>query len=222
MDKVAVITDKGTVHMFLMPASAFQWPPPRRIRKPAETAKPKENGSEAGRGGAVNSAMQAINGTAKPFFDAMRPRNNSNASRFTFGSLGMTPAAGAKSGKAVAVGVGKSINNIRHAGDNKLTLPISPSGVKPGSVRWLTGKGRGHVALVASGVLQIYRISMRPATGKGKSANATSISKKKLVEFGLAPIRNTLFAPSIAVQLFPLSKESDHAQGYHSAKIGAV
>lgn len=215
IDKVGVITDKGTVHMFLMPASAFQWPPSRRIRKPTEATKSGDDALSSGRAGAVNSAMQAINGTAKPFLNAIRPRNNSNGSRFTLSSLGMTPAAGAKSGKAVAAGVGKSINNIRHAGDNKLALPCSPTGVKPHSVRWLSGKGRGSIALVAGGVLQIYRVQMRPASGKGKSANATSISKKKLVEFGLAPIRDTLFSPTIAAQLYTQPGEAENAHDLH-------
>jgi hypothetical protein len=205
IDKLAVITDKGTVHMFLLPASAFQWPPPRRLRRSGQAPKPKdESTSDTANtgGGAISSAMQAINGTTKPWFDAVRTRNNSAGSRFpSLSSLGMTPAVGAKSGKAVAAGVGKSINNIRHAGDNKLTLPTSPSGVKPHSVRWLTGKGRGSIALVSGGALQIYRVQMRPATGKGKSANATSISKKKLVEFGLTPVRDTVLAPSVAIQV---------------------
>lgn len=216
IDKVAVITDKGTVHMFLMPTSAFQWPPPRRIRKPGQSAKTEEASSNNARGSAVNSAMQAINGTAKPFLNAVRARNNSAGSRFpTFSSLGMTPAAGAKSGKAVAAGVGKSINNIRHAGDNKISLPTSQSGVKPHSVRWLIGKARGSIALVSGGVLQMYRIQMRPATGKGKSANATSISKKKLVEFGLTPVRDTIFAPSVVAQLSPESGETENGYEIH-------
>ncbi|KAJ8104991.1 hypothetical protein OPT61_g10451 [Boeremia exigua] len=201
IDKVAVITDKGTVHMFLLPASASQWPPPRRVRS-ADAARPKDDAVPAN-GGAVGSAMQAINGTAKPFLNAVRGRTTSNGSRFTFSSLGMTPAAGAKSSKAVAAGVGNSINNIRRSGDNKLALPVSPSGVKPGSTRWLSGKGRGSIGLVAGGVLQIWRVQMRPATGKGKSPNATSISKRKVVEFGLAAIPDTLFPPSIAEQLCP-------------------
>jgi hypothetical protein len=201
-DKLAVITDKGTVHMFLMPASAFQWPPSRRVR-PAAPAKSNDTSPLPSSGGAVNSAMQALNGTAKPFFDAVRARNTSNGSRFTLSSLGMTPAAGAKSSKAVAAGVGKSINNFRHAGDNKLVLPTSPSGVKPHSVRWLSGKGRGSIALVASGVLQIWRVQMRPASGKGKSSNATSISRRKAVEFGLATIPDTALPPAIANQLLP-------------------
>ncbi|KAF2625876.1 hypothetical protein BU25DRAFT_412129 [Macroventuria anomochaeta] len=202
IDKVAIITDKGTVHMFLMPASAFQWPPSRRIR-PAGAAKPQDDIAPANSGGAVGSAMQAINGTAKPFLNAVRGRATSNGSRFTFSSLGMTPAAGAKSSKAVAAGVGKSINDIRHAGDNKLALPVSPTGVKPYSVRWLSGKGRGSIALVAGGVLQIWQVQMRSATGKGKSSNATSISKRKVVEFGLAAIPDIPFPPSVTEQLYP-------------------
>jgi hypothetical protein len=214
-DKVAVITDKGTVHMFLMPSSAFQWPPPRRIRKPDTTAKPKDEVSNTGRGGAVSSAMQAINGTAGPLFNAIRSRNNNGGSRFSLSSLGITPAVGAKSGKAVAAGVGNSISNMRHASDGRLTLPTSSSGVKPHSVRWMTGKGRGHVALVAGGTLQIHRVTMRPATTRGKSANATSISKKKLVEFGLAPIPNMLFAPAITAQLHPRDEELDNTHDLH-------
>jgi hypothetical protein len=211
-NRVAVITDKGTVHMFLMPASAFQWPPSRRVRKPDGAAKSKPDegtNSTNPRTGAVNSAMQALNGTAKPFLNAVRTRSGSSGgSRFpTFSSLGIAPAAGAKSGKAVAAGLGKSIgaatSNIRHAGDNKLTLPPSQSGVKPGSVRWLTGKGRGSIALVAGGVLQIYKIQMRPASGKGKSKNATAISKRKIVEFGLTPVRGSVFAPAIIALLQP-------------------
>ncbi|KAL5117758.1 hypothetical protein ACEQ8H_004368 [Pleosporales sp. CAS-2024a] len=216
MDKLAVITDKGTVHMFPMPASAFQWPPSRRLRPVAPVvAKTKEDAAPAssGRGGAITSAMQTINGTAKPWLDAVRARNPSGGSRFSLSSLGVTPAAGAKSGKAVAAGVGKSISNIRHAGDNKLALPTSPSGVKPCSVRWLSGKGRGSIALVSGGVLQIWRVQMRPSSSRGKSDNATAITKKRVAEFGLAPIRDMALPPSIAEHLFPQPGNPEPTQG---------
>jgi hypothetical protein len=213
MDKLAVITDKGTVHMFPMPASAFQWPPARRLR--SAPAKPKEETASTGRGSAITSAMQTLNGTAKPWLDAVRTRNTSGGSRFSLASLGVTPAAGAKSGKAVAAGVGKSINNIRHAGDNKLTLPTSPSGVKPYSARWLSGKGRGSIAIVSGGVLQIWRVSMRSSGGKGQSSNATAISKKKVAEFGLTPIRDTALPPSVAEQLFSQPGDVEPIRGVY-------
>lgn len=211
-DKLALVTDKGTVHMFSMPASAFQWPPARRIRQTPPPAKTDEAMPAAGPVGAVNSAMKAINGTARPFFDAVRQRNTGTGSRFTLSSLGVTPAAGAKSGKAVAAGVGKSINNIRHAGDNKLTLPTSASGVKPCSVRWLSGRGRGSIALVSGGVLQIWRVQMRSTNSKGKYSTTASISKKKVVEFGLAPIRDSSLPPAIVEQLFPQPADPEPMQ----------
>jgi hypothetical protein len=219
-DRVAVITDRGTVHMFLMPASVFQWPPPRRASRPIPSHSEESDAATSDSGGAISSAMQAINGTAKPFINAVRARTSNNGSRFpSLSSLGMTPAAGAKSGKAVAAGVGKSINNIRHAGDNKLGLPHARIGVKPSSVRWLTGRGRGSIALVAGGVLQIYRVNMRPATNRGKSANAASITKKKLVEFGLAPVRDTPFAPSAASKVSGPAGEYDMPTYVHGEWI---
>ena len=214
IDRLAVVTDKGTVHMFLMPQSAFQWPPPRRLRPAVPSAKPKDIPSSPS-GGAVNSAMQAINDTTKPFFDAVRARNSSPASRFTLANLGVTPAAGAKSGKAVAAGVGKSINNIRHAGDNKIALPLSLSGVKPYSVRWLSGRGRGSIALVAGGVLQIWRVQMRTTTDGGRSSSTATISKKKLVEFGLAPIRDMILPPSVADKLYPQPGDPEPMHGFY-------
>jgi hypothetical protein len=226
IDKLAVLTGKGTVHMYSMPASAFQWPPPRRSKRSAQrvVAKQEDTPPNGGRGSAVNTAMQAINGTAKPFLDAVRTRNNAaGGSLFpSLSSLGMAPVAGAKGGKAVAAGVGKSINNIRHARDNKLTMPSSPSGVKPNSVRWMTGKTRGCIGLVASGVLQIHQVQMRPAAGKGRSKAATSVTKKKLVEFGLTPIPDAVLPPSIAAQLCaqpgePVSPQDIHGEWFPRA-----
>jgi hypothetical protein len=44
---------------------------------------------------------------------------------------------------------------------------------------------------------------MRAATGKGKSSNTASITKKRTVEFGLAPILDAALPPSVTDQLFP-------------------
>ena len=93
-----------------------------------------------------------------------------------------------------------------------MTLPSSPSGVKPYSVRWLSGRGRGSIALVSGGVLQIWRVQMRAATGKGKSSNTASITKKKTVEFGLAPISDSALPLSITEQLFPQPGDPEPTQ----------
>jgi hypothetical protein len=213
VDKLAVLTDRGTVHMNPIPASAFQWPPARRIRLAAPLAKPKETTSTTSPAGAVNTAMQAL-GSANHWFGAVRAGNINTGSRLSLSGLGVTPAAGAKSGKAVAAGVGKSISNLRHAGDNKMTLPSSPSGIKPYSVRWLSGRGRGSIALVSGGVLQIWRVQMRPAAGKSHSSSTASITKKKVAEFPLAFIPDLALPSVITEQLFPQPGDPETTQEY--------
>ncbi|KAK8163180.1 hypothetical protein BC567DRAFT_211272 [Phyllosticta citribraziliensis] len=202
--RLAILTDKGTVHMYPMPASAFQWPPPRRARKPeppkaAETV--SENVSAKG-AGIIGSAAQNITGKAKPFFTSVRNRSASGGTGFSLGGFAMTPAAGAKGGKAVAAGIGKSIggaaSNLKHAGDNKLQLPSLANGVSSSSVRWLySHKHRDpRIALVAGGLLSIYKARFEEVRSKNGRPQ-TRITKHKMVEYSLPTIRDTGIAPSV-------------------------
>lgn len=200
--RLAILTDKGTVHMYPMPASAFQWPPPRRIRKQNEQPKKEtfEEAPTAKGSGIIGSAAQNITGKAKPFFNSVRNRGGSVGSGFSLSGLTMTPAAGAKGGKAVAAGLGKSIggaaSNLKHAGDNKLHLPSMTTGVNPSSVCWLvTPKRRDpRIALVAGGVLTIYKVNFKEVRGNNGRPQ-TRITKQKLVEYSLNPIRDAAIAP---------------------------
>lgn len=69
--------------------------------------------------------------------------------------------------------------------------------------------------MVSGGVLQIWRVQMRPGTSKGTSSTSTSISKKKTVEFGLAPIRDSALPPSITEQLFPQPSDPEPMPGVY-------
>ncbi|KAK7526872.1 uncharacterized protein IWZ02DRAFT_444791 [Phyllosticta citriasiana] len=202
--RLAILTDKGTVHMYPMPASAFQWPPPRRARKP-DPPKPAETVSEnvsAKGAGIIGSAAQNITGKAKPFFTSVRSRSASGGSGFSLSGFAMTPAAGAKGGKAVAAGIGKSIggaaSNLKHAGDNKLQLPSLANGVSSSSVRWLySHKHRDpRIALVAGGLLAIYKVRFEEVRSKNGRPQ-TRITKHKVVEYSLPTIRDTRIAPSV-------------------------
>ncbi|KAF2141632.1 uncharacterized protein K452DRAFT_228031 [Aplosporella prunicola CBS 121167] len=201
--RLAILTEKGTVHMYPMPASAFQWPPPRRARKPNEqkTKDGADSASNAKNSGKVGSAAQTITGKAIPFLNAVRSRGGGVGTAFS--GLSMTPAAGAKGGKAVAAGLGKTMAgaavNLKHAGDNKLHLPSLANGVNPNSVRWLaSSKKKKHerIALVAGGVLTIYSVTFQAVRSRNTGAQ-TRINKRKLVEYSLNPIRDTRIAPSV-------------------------
>ena len=186
----SILTEKGTIHIFEIPQSAFQWPPPRSSRKAATPSSKstefagleKRTGiSPAATLGAVSSAVQAINGSTRPFISkAMRLRSSSGGSSGSGGTGGgggigigggsgipglssltsIVPAAGtARNSKAVVTaGLSKSlgvasdsVNSIRHAGDNKLHLSLGTGGARPGRVRWLSGRGPNSIAVVMVG-----------------------------------------------------------------------
>ena len=207
--RLAVLTERGTVHVFELPPSAFQWPPPRRTL-PRRTQSQPQNAGDQRSGGlaAVSSAMQAINGKTRPLITAVA-RKRSNSSGFpTLSNLAISPAVGAKGGKVVAAGLTKSlgvatdsVNNFRHAGDNKLHLHGLASSVFPGCVRWMTGRDRGSLVVVAGGILRIYAVKRKPMPGKPSNRTTIVISKTGSVGFVLPPIANPLLPPSVSTFL---------------------
>ncbi|KAF1815359.1 hypothetical protein P152DRAFT_183063 [Eremomyces bilateralis CBS 781.70] len=210
-DKLALLTEKGTIHVHELPAGALQWPPPRRTKREIETAKikePESNEATSSRN-RMSSAFEAINGATKPWLDTVRGRSLSSGSGIPkISGLSMTTAAGAgaKGGKVVAAGFGKSltaatdsVHNLYHAGDNKLhTRPFTGANCT-GTVRWLSGKDRGYLAVVAGGLVHIHAVKEGPPKRKGKTSQPRSmISKTKTLEFRLSLIPDLLFPADVA------------------------
>lgn len=100
----SILTEKGTIHIFEIPQSAFQWPPPRPSRKVATSSATSSEaaGTEKRTGinpaatfGAVTSAVQAINGSTRPLINkAMRLRSSSGGSSGSGGSGGSGSGSG--------------------------------------------------------------------------------------------------------------------------------
>ena len=184
--RLAVVTSKGTVHIYDMPREAFQWPPPRRAlgvsTAPAEPKEPSKQQNAPPQQpqtafGTLNSAFGMLSSTTQPILAAVRGRSPSAGSPFsTLGGFTSTAGIGAKGGKAVAAGVNRSVsaaavgtyNTIRHLGENRVALPMSSTIVAPGCVRWMTGRDRGALAVTGGGVVKIYGIrqSSNPKAGK--------------------------------------------------------
>ncbi|EON63215.1 hypothetical protein W97_02442 [Coniosporium apollinis CBS 100218] len=221
---LAVLTDKGTVHVHELLTSAFNWPPPRRPRpvKAAPKADPNNDGEDQTQRknwGGIGSAMQAINEGARTVSTAVRTGSASGGPGLPAAGLRMTSAAGAKGAKAVAAGITKSlgaaskgVKSLRHAGNNKLHLPSLVNGVLPGSVRWMTGNHRGHVGLVAGGDLVIYAVSHKifvRATSNGINKASTTkvkryrglLSERQVTSYTLPKIKDSLLPPAIATML---------------------
>lgn len=208
--RLALLTENGTVHMHPMPASAFSWPPPRDNRRITSSslkhAESRDAANKERGGSAFNSARAAINGTAQTLSNAVRSRSNGNvvsnnpAKSSYLSSMGRTSAAGARTGRAAALGlsryIGTAANNIVHHQDNKIHISTPGSAPLPNSICWLSSQARSRIAFVFEGQLDIYRTRMRPSRGKGKPASVTK-TKGKPLQFGLPRIRGGLFAPAI-------------------------
>lgn len=198
-ERFAIVTDRGTVHIFDMPTSAFQWPPPRRTKRSASlpsNPSPSHNNLDnvtppVPASSTLSAALDLVTGKTQPLLAAVRgrPTNIGNALA-GLGGLAFTAGAGAKSGKAVAAGFNKSVgaatgtvNTIRHLGENRLALPGSPFAVVPGCVRWLSGKDQGLIVVTGGGLLRIH--SIRQSTNQKAAKRRPSVLGGKPIEFSL-------------------------------------
>ena len=175
-EQFALVTARGTVHIFSLPPTAYLWPPARRIyqgpgdadRDPGKGAAGKTPDRPSTASSTFGSAMTAVSGSARPILAAVRGRPVSISNAIAgIGSLNFAAGAGAKGGKVLAAGVNKGIgvaastvNAVQRRGENRLTLPGSLSStVLPDCVRWMGGKSRGQLAVTGGNMLQIYTVN---------------------------------------------------------------
>ena len=205
-ESLAILTERGTVHINDIPATALQWPPPRRLLRPA-TAPGKVTTEEkdmdvavpaASAGGSLGAAFNMVSGSAKPLLAAVRGRPASVGSNAlsSWTSLGFPAGAGAKSSKVVAAGLNKSIgaatgtvNTLKHLGENRLTIPGMPNVVMPGCVKWLGGKNRGLIAVTGGMVVKIHSVSQ--STNAKPSKRRPSVTASKAIDFTIPESRTT-------------------------------
>ena len=202
-ERLAIVTDKGTVHIFDLPPSAFQWPPPRRLTRPAtapgqsSNANPNPQSNDAySSKGTLAAAMNMVQDHTQPLFAAVRGRPSNISNAFAgLGNLNFTTGAGAKGGKVVAAGFSKSagaatatVNSIRHMGENRLHIPGSAHSITSGCVRWLGGKDRAFIAVNGDGVVRIYNVRQSINAKAGK--RRPSVVGGRPTEFPLPKIQN--------------------------------
>jgi len=208
---VAVITENGTAHLYVVPAAAFAWPPPRRARIAKNAGKgtrgrSSSHGKDEGqKGSMLDNAKQVFK---------KRSISGGNNTFSSFSNLSIMPASAGKAAKSSAAALGKAVaagaKSYIHSGDNKLSLPKkTPNHDLPvsGCARWLTGNMEGYLTLANHGTLQIYRVKERYETKEEKEASASG-TRKVVIEapvlrthYDLPYIRETLLSPVVAAYL---------------------
>ncbi|KAK3296071.1 uncharacterized protein B0H64DRAFT_374211 [Chaetomium fimeti] len=187
-ERLAMVTERGTVHLLDLPSSAFTWPPPRR-RKPQEVEAAAPEGPATAVSIASN-ALSSVRDVARPLINRQR-RSNSNAPPAVTGSaIGEYAAHG---GKVIAASIGHSlgktgnaINQLRHTGDNRVSLPSSTT--LPGSscVFWITKKTNHSLFVLGGGLVRVFSTKNR-ITPSGANKRTPRLSRYKDFQVPLLP-----------------------------------
>ncbi|KAL4929298.1 uncharacterized protein BDV17DRAFT_79413 [Aspergillus undulatus] len=218
-DRLAIITLKGTVHVFDLPRSAFQWPPFRRAR-PSRGKQPKSDPPSEelavrntnANANALSTAIKLVGGKTQPILEAVRGRAPSAGAAFPAMNGLTIPAAAGMGGKAAA-GLSKSmgaaasgtVNSLRHVGENRLHISGLHREPAAGRVTWVIHKGQPFLALVANGYFRMHRI--KRSVLLNKSRQPQSVIGTKESEFRLpenlsspcGPMGISSFNPDLAV-----------------------
>ncbi|KAJ5086122.1 hypothetical protein N7532_010893 [Penicillium argentinense] len=219
-DKLAIITRKGTVHVFDLLQSAFQWPPFRRARSvvqrsPALGPASDDMSSQTNPSNPLSAAMKLVGGKTQPFFSAVRGRVPSSGASFpNMSGFALSSAASIKGGKVVAAGLGKSmgaaatgtVHTLRHVGENRLHLAGLAHDPAPSRVMWICGKGLISLGVIDEGVFKLYRLKKGPSGHKTRQSHSVIGGKESQFKLpaklqnscGSAPVLK--YDPDLVVQ----------------------
>ncbi|KAG5962659.1 hypothetical protein E4U56_003256 [Claviceps arundinis] len=183
-DRLAMVTERGTIHLLDMPYSSFMWPPPRR-RKVAKAsitnvdATEQPNSAVSIASGALGAAYQA----AKPFVARSRrgSANNNN-------TLSLSPSSGttlrdsaAQGSRVIAASIshslgktGTALSQLRHTGENRVSLPPSIIVPSVGCVSWSRERKSQSLFSLGDSTLRVFPCSTRVST------SSTSFPRKKI------------------------------------------
>ncbi|KAK3388194.1 hypothetical protein B0T20DRAFT_365431 [Sordaria brevicollis] len=184
-ERIAMVTERGTVHILDLPTSAFTWPPPRRRMRQTEATNSISEGTSAV--AIASNALSSVREVARPLIS--RPRRTSSNGQLVGSGIGEYATHG---GKVLAASIshslgktGHAISQLRHTGENRVSLPSSHSPPGPSCVTWVTGK-RGHLMYVlGNGLVRSFAVTNRRATGGEK--RAPRLSRCKDVKVPLMP-----------------------------------
>ncbi|TWU73597.1 hypothetical protein ED733_000203 [Metarhizium rileyi] len=166
-DRLAMVTERGTIHLLDMPFSSFMWPPPRRRRITQKGGPEVSEGSNSAvsmASGALGAAYQA----AKPFVSRSR-RGSGNAVSPSAGNTLRDSAT--QGGRVIAASIthslgktGTAINQLRHTGENRVSLP--PSVILPSAacVSWLRSRRSQVLFSIGGGLVRVFPCSARTSS----------------------------------------------------------
>jgi hypothetical protein len=195
--RLAVVTERGTVHLLDMPPGALSWPPPRR-RKPTDAGAARSDQPGSTAVSIASSALGAAFGVAKPLINRQR-RSSGNAPAFTGTAIVDSANQG---GRAIAATIssslgktGNAINQLRHNGENRVSLPSSS--MLPGApcAVWITGRKFSTLCVVGDGMVRVFAPKPRRTGAQSSRRRVPKAGKHK--DFRVQSLPDGFVAPWI-------------------------
>jgi hypothetical protein len=196
-ERIAMVTERGTVHLLDMPSSAFTWPPPRR-RRDAQEAKAVSSEPSSSAVSLASTAIGAAYEVARPLIS--RPRGGSTTVPGLTGSNIVDSAS--HGGRAIAASIsnslgktGSAINQLRHTGENRVSLP--PSTVLPTTscVVWIAGRRHHTLYVIGDGLVRTFPPRNRRSSARSDKSRTLKASKYR--DFKIPVLPNDELAPTV-------------------------
>ncbi|KAH8880726.1 hypothetical protein GQ53DRAFT_788502 [Thozetella sp. PMI_491] len=201
--RVAMVTERGTVHLLDLPPSAFTWPPPRRRTRQQDA----KGGSAEGPASAVSlasNALSSVRDAARPLIT--RPRRSSSNNQQATVASGISDYA-THGGKVIAASIshslgktGTAISQLRHTGEKRVSLPSTTAAPGPSCVTWIAGKRDHFLFVLGDGLVRTFPIKNRK-TSSGDSQRVPRLSRYK--DFKVPRLPDDLIALSVRAYIDP-------------------
>lgn len=219
-ERAAMVTERGTVHLFDLPSSAFTWPPPRRRNREGQVQAAGGEGAPSAVAMASN-ALNTVRNAAGPLMSRQR-RSNSNVPIMAGSGLVEGAAYG---GKAIVSGISHSLgmtgkaafNQLRPNGEKRVSLPGTGVSRGPSCVFWAGGRKNYHLVGLGDGVVRRFPSKGRGAGAKGRSARPT-----RYTDFKLRPLPDDALSLSVRAYIDPDEYLDLPEQGVAAAANGAA
>jgi len=196
-ERAAMVTERGTVHVLDLPASAFTWPPPRQKLSISKT-EDEASSAAVSAAGVASSAITSVWTGVRPLVTRKR-RSSTGISSISTTSVKSQAGHGTQ---ALAAGISRSVgaatgrmNEMRKSGNTKLHLPNSTLTPSRACIRLLNGKRNDSVFVLGGGVVGLYTIKSRRADRPADNQKASKGAK--YIEFRLPHFPDAALTPEV-------------------------
>lgn len=198
-NKLAMVTERGTIHLLELPFSATTWPPLRR-QLPSGKITADDQSSPATAVSIATGAIGAAYQAAKPFVSRSR-RSSANAPALPAPTLRESAAQG---GRAIAATItssigktGTAIGHLRQTRDSRVSLPHGPTGPSPGCLQWI-GDKRAVLYGLCNGVVRRFNPQLGSSrAGQAKGSWQRGSRSARYTDTRLAPLPDDPVPPLV-------------------------